>query len=182
MQPLSELVDAAESDIDSAADLAALDAVRVSYLGKKGALTARLKDLSKLSAEQRPAAGQEINRAKQRVQEQLNLRRESLEKAVLEEKLAADAVDITLPGRGQELGGRHPVMRTLARIEKIFYNAGFGVRSGHEIEDEYHNFTALNIPENHPARAMHDVESRSSSRYSMWVYLATKSQPDFARY
>lgn len=157
MQPLSELVDAAETDIGAATDLPALDSVRVAYLGKKGVLTARLKDLSKLPTEDRPAAGQEINRAKQRLQEQLNLRREALEGAALEAKLAAEAVDVTLPGRGQELGGRHPVMRTLARIEKIFYNAGFTVRSGPEIEDEYHNFSALNIPENHPARAMHDT-------------------------
>jgi phenylalanyl-tRNA synthetase alpha chain len=157
MQPLSELVEAALSDIGAAADLAALDAVRVAYLGKKGKLTARLKNLSELPAEERPAAGQEINRAKQTLQEQFNLRGGALEEAALQEKLAAEAVDVTLPGRGQELGGRHPVLRTLMRIEKIFANAGFGVRSGPEIEDDYHNFTALNIPENHPARAMHDT-------------------------
>jgi phenylalanyl-tRNA synthetase alpha chain len=157
MQVLSELIDQAASDIDAASDLAALDAVRVSYLGKKGALTARLKTLGQLPAEERSSAGQEINKAKQAVQERLNARRESLENAALEAKLAADAVDVSLPGRGPSIGGRHPVSRAQSRIERIFTNAGFGVRSGPEIEDDFHNFTALNIPDNHPARAMHDT-------------------------
>jgi phenylalanyl-tRNA synthetase alpha chain len=143
--------------IDAASDLAALDAVRVSFLGKKGLLTARLKALSELPVADRPAAGQAINKAKQDVQERINARRDALEKAALEERLAADAVDVTLPGRGASLGGYHPVTRATLRIEKIFRNAGFGVRSGPEIEDDYHNFTALNIPDNHPARAMHDT-------------------------
>jgi len=157
MDELGELLAAAASDIDAANDLAALDAVRVSYLGKKGELTTRLKSLSQLPAEERPAAGQEINRAKQEVQQKINARREALESAALEEKLAADAVDVTLPGRGSSIGGRHPVSRAMARIEAIFRNAGFGVRSGPEIEDDFHNFTALNIPDDHPARAMHDT-------------------------
>ena len=157
MQALSELVEAAASEIDAASDLAALDAVRVAYLGKKGQLTARLKSLSQLPAEERPAAGQEINRAKQEVMGRINARREALESAALEERLAKDAVDVTLPGRGYAIGGRHPVSRAMSRIETIFRNAGFGVRSGPEIEDDFHNFTALNIPENHPARAMHDT-------------------------
>ena len=157
MQALSELIDRATSEIDAAADLAALDAVRVSYLGKKGELTARLKSLGQLPPEERSAAGQEINKAKQEVQASLNARRESLESAALEAKLAADAVDVSLPGRGSFIGGRHPVSRAQSRIERIFSNAGFGIRSGPEIEDDFHNFTALNIPENHPARAMHDT-------------------------
>ncbi|MGI9249149.1 MAG: phenylalanine--tRNA ligase subunit alpha [Woeseiaceae bacterium] len=157
MQALSELIDQAVSDIDAASDLTALDAVRVSYLGKKGELTARLKSLGQLPVEERAAAGQAINKAKQDVQQQLNERRESLEAAALEAKLAADAVDVSLPGRGLSIGGHHPVTRAMLRIEKIFRNAGFGVRSGPEIEDDFHNFTALNIPENHPARAMHDT-------------------------
>ncbi len=157
MQSLSELIQAAASEIDAANDPAALDTVRVAYLGKKGALTARLKSLSDLSVEERPAAGQEINRAKQDVQGRINARRDALEAAALEEKLAADAVDVSLPGRGPSLGGRHPVSRAMVRIEKIFRNAGFGVRSGPEIEDDFHNFTALNIPDDHPARAMHDT-------------------------
>jgi len=157
MQALSELIDKAASEIDAAPDLAALDAVRVSYLGKKGELTARLKGLGQLPADQRAAAGQEINQAKQVVQEALNARRDALESAALEARLAADAIDVTLPGRGNSIGGYHPVTRAMLRVEKIFRNAGFGVRSGPEIEDDFHNFTALNIPENHPARAMHDT-------------------------
>ena len=157
MQALNELVKTAASEIDAAGDLAALDAVRVQYLGKKGELTERLKGLSALSAEERPAAGQDINRAKQDVQQRINARRDALESAALELKLAEDAIDVSLPGRGQHIGGRHPVTRAMARIEKIFQNAGFGIRTGPEIEDDYHNFTALNIPDNHPARAMHDT-------------------------
>ena len=147
----------AASEIDEAADLSALDAVRVTYLGKKGELTARLKSVSTLPTAERPQAGQEINQAKQDLQTRINVRREALDAAVLEAKLAGDAVDVTLPGRGTSMGGRHPVSRAMARIEKIFCNAGFGIRSGPEIEDDFHNFTALNFPENHPARALHDT-------------------------
>lgn len=157
MQALSELINQAASEIDAATDLAALDAVRVSYLGKKGQLTARLKTLGQLPAKERASAGQEINQAKQTLQGRLNTRRDSLENAALEAKLAADAVDVSLPGRGRSIGGRHPVSRAQSRIERIFTNAGFGVRSGPEIEDDFHNFTALNIPDNHPARALHDT-------------------------
>jgi phenylalanyl-tRNA synthetase alpha chain len=157
MRSLSELVAAAAAEIEAAGDLAALDAVRVAYLGKKGELTAHLKSLSELSAAERPTAGQAINRAKQEVQEHLNARRESLDAEALAASLAADAVDVTLPGRGMAIGGRHPVSRAMARIERIFLNAGFRVRSGPEIEDDFHNFTALNFPENHPARALHDT-------------------------
>ncbi len=157
MQALNDLVREAKSAIDSAGDLAALDAIRVSYLGKNGELTARLKGLSKLPAEERPAAGQQINEAKKQVQESLKAKRSSLEREALAGELAADKVDVTLPGRGLSLGGRHPVARAAMRVEKIFRDAGFGVRTGPEIEDDYHNFTALNIPENHPARAMHDT-------------------------
>jgi len=157
MRAINDLIQSAGSEIDSAADLNALDAVRVSYLGKKGALTVRLKELSQLPADERPAAGQEINRAKQEIQQRISARRESLEDEALAKKLVDDAIDVTLPGRGSGLGGRHPVARATARIERIFQNAGFGVRSGPEIEDDYHNFTALNIPENHPARAEHDT-------------------------
>jgi len=157
MQALRELIEQAAAEIADATDLVALDAVRVSYLGKKGELTARLKSLGQLPADERASAGQEINQAKQALQAKLNERRESLENAALELKLAADAVDVSLPGRGKSIGGRHPVSRAQSRIERIFTNAGFGVRSGPEIEDDFHNFTALNIPEDHPARAMHDT-------------------------
>ncbi len=157
MQSLTELMDQAARAIDAAADLAALDAVRVAYLGKKGQLTARLKALGELPAADRPAAGQAINEAKKDVLGRINARREALEHEALAARLAADAVDVSLPGRGPSIGGYHPVTRARLRIEKIFRNAGFGVRSGPEIEDDYHNFTALNIPEDHPARAMHDT-------------------------
>ncbi len=157
MQALSELILQAESEIDSADDLIALDAARVACLGKKGVLTARMKGLGKLPPADRPAAGQEINKAKQAVQAMFEARRTVLEDAAMSKKLAEDAVDVSLPGRGISRGGRHPVSRAGARIERIFRDAGFGVRSGPEIEDDFHNFTALNIPANHPARAMHDT-------------------------
>ncbi len=157
MQSLDELLESAVSEVDAAADLVTLDGVRVRYLGKKGELTAHLKSLGELPAAERPAAGQAFNRAKQTVQIRINERRERLETQALATSVAADAVDVTLPGRGFGVGGRHPVSRTAARIEKIFRNAGFGVRSGPEIEDDFHNFSALNIPDNHPARAMHDT-------------------------
>jgi phenylalanyl-tRNA synthetase alpha chain len=157
MQSVAELVQLAKSEIDSADSLAALDAVRVSYLGKKGHLTLRLKELSRLPADQRPAAGQQINQAKNSVLSQLELRRTQLDELALHATLQKDRIDVTLPGRGAGIGGRHPVMRAMSRIEKIFMQAGFGVRTGPEIEDDFHNFTALNIPENHPARAMHDT-------------------------
>jgi len=157
MQALSDLIQSAGSEIDAADDLGALDAVRVSYLGKKGALTVRLKELSQLPADERPTAGQEINRAKQEIQHRISAKRETLEGEALARKLVDDAIDVTLPGRGYGLGGRHPVSRAMSRIERIFRNAGFGVRSGPEIEDDYHNFTALNFPENHPARAEQDT-------------------------
>ncbi|MDH3805332.1 MAG: phenylalanine--tRNA ligase subunit alpha, partial [Gammaproteobacteria bacterium] len=157
MRALSELVQTAASEIDAATDLAALDAVRVTYLGKKGELRARLKSLSDLPVDERPTVGQEINQAKQELQGLINARREALGTAALEATLAGDAVDVTLPGRGASIGGRHPVSRAMTRIEKIFCKAGFGVRTGPEIEDDFHNFTALNFPENHPARAEHDT-------------------------
>lgn len=157
MQALDELVQRAKSEIDTAATLSALDAVRVAWLGRKGTLTQRLKQLSSLPPEQRPAAGQQINRAKAAIQADLDNRRQRLEQDALAQTLSQDRVDVTLPGRGVSLGGRHPVAHTMARIERIFRDAGFGVRTGPEIEDDYHNFTALNIPENHPARALHDT-------------------------
>ncbi|MDJ0928124.1 MAG: phenylalanine--tRNA ligase subunit alpha [Gammaproteobacteria bacterium] len=157
MQDLDELVSRARAAVQDSADLQALDAVRVQFLGKKGELTQRLKRLGSLPADERPAAGQAINRAKQALQQDLQLHRARLEAEQLRGELAAGAVDMTLPPRGQQPGGLHPVMRTLERIETIFRAAGFDVHDGPEIEDDFHNFTALNIPENHPARAMHDT-------------------------
>jgi phenylalanyl-tRNA synthetase alpha chain len=157
MQDVDELITRAEAEIESSQDLAGLDAVRVKYLGKKGELTLQLKQLGALSAEERPAAGQKINRAKQAVETAIQSRRSALDGAELAAALAGGAVDVSLPGRGQQTGGLHPVTRTQDRVEAIFRAAGFAVHTGPEIEDEEHNFTALNIPENHPARAMHDT-------------------------
>jgi len=157
MSDLDDLIARAQADINACAELTGLDAARVRYLGKKGELTARLRQLGELPAAERRDAGQAINRAKQIVQQALDTRRGELEAARLEAELAAGAVDVTLPGRGQSPGSLHPVTRTLERIEMIFAGAGFDVQDGPEIEDEHHNFTALNIPENHPARAMHDT-------------------------
>ncbi len=157
MDDLEQLVKAAGEEISASADLAALDAVRVRYLGKKGLLTEQLKSLGRLPAEQRPEAGQAINRAKARVGELLEQAKGELERAELDARLAREQVDVTLPGRGQRPGGIHPVTRTMERVEALFRSAGFTVEEGPEIEDDYHNFEALNIPEEHPARAMHDT-------------------------
>ena len=157
MESLSELVEQAQSEIKDATDLGGVDSVRVRYLGKKGELTALLKSLGSLTDEERPAAGQAINAAKQSLFDAINAKRDSLQNDALAEKLLLDAIDVTLPGRGVGRGGRHPGARAKARIERIFRDSGFGIRTGPEIEDDFHNFTALNIPENHPARAMHDT-------------------------
>jgi phenylalanyl-tRNA synthetase alpha chain len=154
---LSLLVDEATGRIDQAGSLVELDEVRVHYLGKSGQLTSRLKQLGKLPKEERPSVGQAINKAKQTLQGLIEQRRGELEQQALERRLASERVDVTLPGRGRGLGGLHPVTRTLERIERLFANAGFTVAEGPEIEDDYHNFEALNISAHHPARAMHDT-------------------------
>ena len=157
MQDVTELITAARAAVAGSTDLAALDKVRVHYLGKSGVLTDLLKKLGNLPAEQRREAGQVINTAKQAVQASLDERKQQLETAALDTQLRAEALDITLPGRGQDSGGLHPITRTLKRIEELFAGLGFEVAEGPEIEDDYHNFEALNIPESHPARAMHDT-------------------------
>jgi len=154
---LPKLVADAQAEIAAADNLETLDLIRVSYLGKKGELTALLKALGALPGDERKAAGQEINKAKQGVQQSIEARKTSLEQAWLEAKLAGECVDVTLPGRGQRTGGLHPVTRTMQRIESLFSQLGFTVVEGPEIEDDFHNFEALNIPEHHPARAMHDT-------------------------
>ena len=154
---LSALVEQALADVNASASLAALDEVRVRLLGKKGLLTEQLKGLGKLSAAERPVAGQQINDAKASIQAALEMQRIRLEQAAMEQDLAKGALDVTLPGRGQEAGSLHPVTRTRLRIERIFAQAGFQVATGPEVEDDCHNFEALNIPKNHPARAMHDT-------------------------
>ena len=154
---LSILVERALADVDASANLERLDDVRVRLLGKKGQLTEQLKSLGALPAAERPAAGQKINEAKAAIQAAIESRREALEADVLDAELAKGAIDVTLPGRGQESGSLHPVTRTRLRIERIFMQAGFEVATGPEVEDDFHNFEALNIPKNHPARAMHDT-------------------------
>ena len=143
--------------VASASEIAQLEEIRVNYLGKKGEITSLLKTLGKIAPEERKEAGQVINQAKQDVQAAINDKRELLASKALEEKLAAETIDVTLPGRVMPTGGLHPVTRTIERIESFFGELGFEVKSGPEIEDDFHNFDALNIPEHHPARADHDT-------------------------
>jgi len=157
MEQIKDLLAQACSAVDAATSVSELEQVRVEYLGKKGPLTALLKGLGKLSSEERPAAGARINEAKQVVAERINQQRRDLETAALAIKLASETIDISQPGRGQHLGSLHPVTKTLERIEQFFGGIGYSVAEGPEIEDEYHNFEALNIPSHHPARAMHDT-------------------------
>jgi phenylalanyl-tRNA synthetase alpha chain len=154
---IEKLVAEASEQITQAAKLPELDEVRVKYLGKSGLLTAQLKKLGTLPKEERPAAGQAINKAKQQLEVAISDRKLVLESEGLQQRLISESIDVTLPGRGQESGGLHPVTRTLDRINKLFANAGFKVAEGPEIEDDFHNFEALNIPAHHPARAMHDT-------------------------
>ena len=156
-QILSSLVEQALADVRASLDLSALDEVRVRLLGKKGLLTEQLKSLGKLPAAERPAAGQRINDAKAAIQSALEERRERLEHETLDAEVARGAIDVTLPGRGPERGSLHPVTRARLRIEQIFTQAGFQIATGPEVEDDFHNFEALNIPPDHPARAMHDT-------------------------
>ena len=157
MEELQQILDHALQQFAAIGDEAELEQVKAKYLGKEGSLTALLKGLGKLSAEERPAAGARINQVKQSIEAALQQRRDALQQNKLAQKLAAEALDVTLPGRGLGTGGLHPVTRTLERIEQLFHSLGFATSSGPEIESDFYNFTALNIPENHPARAMHDT-------------------------
>ncbi len=156
-EEIQALLRQAREDVARADDLATLEQVRVRYLGKKGLFTLRMKSLGKLPQEQRPAVGKVINEAREAFQQALEERRQALQEASLTERLSSETIDVTLPGRGQGNGGLHPVTRTLRRIEALFASVGFQVAQGPEIEDDYHNFEALNIPAYHPARAMHDT-------------------------
>ncbi|WP_211665145.1 phenylalanine--tRNA ligase subunit alpha [Leucothrix arctica] len=147
----------AHEEISAAASLVALDEVRVRYMGKKGLLTDQLKQLGQLPPEERREAGQEINKAKKALAEALDLRKESMQEEALNARLQAERVDVSLPGRNAEAGSLHPITQTIKRIEAIFAQLGFETVEGPEIEDDFHNFTALNVPEHHPARAMHDT-------------------------
>jgi phenylalanyl-tRNA synthetase alpha chain len=157
METLASITDEALGHIARADNLLVLDQVRVDYLGKKGQLTAVLKTLGSLSADERPLAGAKINEAKERVQSALLLKKEELTASAINTRLNSEWVDVTLPGRARDSGGLHPVSQTLERIAAIFQAAGYGVAEGPEIEDDFHNFEALNLPSHHPARAMHDT-------------------------
>ncbi len=154
---IEDIVTQALQELVEANDLNQLDQVRVNYLGKKGVFTQQMKELGSLDPEQRRSVGQVINNAKNSFQEALDARKTALENAELATRLASECIDVTLPGRGQAVAGLHPVTVTMRRIAKIFGDAGFNIAEGPEIEDDYHNFGALNIPEHHPARAMHDT-------------------------
>ncbi len=157
MENLDALAQEARQAVEKAEDGAALDNVRVEFLGKKGKLTGLLKNLGKLSPEQRPAAGARINQVKQEVQDLLNGRKTAFEQSAINARLAGETVDVTLPGRGHLPGGLHPVTHTMERMEAFFSNVGYDIEEGPEIEDDYHNFEALNIPAHHPARTMQDT-------------------------
>jgi len=157
MDDLASIVTKARAEFDGCVDPAALENAKAKYLGKSGALTELLKELGKLPAADRPAAGAAINVAKQALEAALDARRAALAEAKLARQLAADALDVTLPGRGRGRGGLHPTTRALERVETLFRSLGFTVADGPEIEDDFHNFTALNTPENHPARSMQDT-------------------------
>ena len=154
---LEALLTQALHALANATDLTSLDDVRVHYLGKKGVFTAQMKELGRLEPDHRREAGQVINQAKEAFQDTLDAKKIELEQAALLARLANERIDVTLAGRGQKVGGLHPVTTTLRRINKIFASVGFQVVEGPEIEDDYHNFEALNIPAHHPARAMHDT-------------------------
>ena len=155
--PTDDILKQALDELVLTTDLTSLDAIRVNYLGKKGIFTAQMKELGALPPEERRDAGQVINQAKDAFQEKLDAKKIELENTALAARLASERIDVTLAGRGQKVGGLHPVTTTLRRINKIFASVGFQVVEGPEIEDDYHNFEALNIPAHHPARAMHDT-------------------------
>ncbi|MCW8853250.1 MAG: phenylalanine--tRNA ligase subunit alpha [Gammaproteobacteria bacterium] len=157
MSDLEQVLTQAQQAVADASDLQQLDQLRVQYLGKKGEFTAQLKALGQLPAEQRKDAGQVINEAKRNLQAAIDQRKSTLEAEKLNARLQEETIDVSMPGRGQNNGGLHPVTRTMQRIEKLFSNLGFDIAEGPEIEDDYHNFEALNIPSHHPARAMHDT-------------------------
>jgi phenylalanyl-tRNA synthetase alpha chain len=157
MQELQKILDDALQSFSAIEDAAELENAKARYLGKEGSLTGLLKGLGKLSAEERPVAGARINQVKQQIEAALNAQRDAIQNRALNAKLTAESLDVTLPGRGTGVGGLHPVTRTLERIENLFHSIGYAVAEGPEIENDFYNFTALNIPADHPARAMHDT-------------------------
>jgi phenylalanyl-tRNA synthetase alpha chain len=183
MQDLERIMSEALAQFAQARDAAELERIKAKFLGKEGSLTAELKGLGKLPAEARREAGARINAAKDKIETALSERRHALERDQLEARLAEESIDVTLPGRGRGRGGIHPVIRTWRRVESIFRSIGFDVADGPEIETDWHNFTALNQPENHPARSMHDtfyVEGKDS--HGQQLLLRTHTSPMQVRY
>jgi phenylalanyl-tRNA synthetase alpha chain len=183
MQDLERMVADARAEFLQAGDAAELERIKARYLGRDGALTIQLKGLGKLVADERREAGARINGAKVSIEAALGARREAMERAQLEARLAEEAIDVTLPGRGRERGGIHPVTRTWQRIEGIFRSIGFDIADGPEIETDWYNFTALNNPENHPARSMQDtfyIEDKDAS--GVQLLLRTHTSPMQVRY
>ncbi|MGZ8263730.1 MAG: phenylalanine--tRNA ligase subunit alpha, partial [Burkholderiales bacterium] len=178
MQDLDTIVQEALDNFRATSDADELEQVKARYLGKSGALTQLSKTLGKLPPAERPVMGSRINAAKDKLEEALRESRAAIQSRRLEEKLREEALDVTLPGRGQGIGGLHPVTRTLERVEALFHALGFEVADGPEIETDYYNFTALNQPENHPARSMHDTFYLADGRH----LLRTHTSPIQIRY
>ena len=157
MNKISEILKQSINDLEDAVSPEEIDKIRIKYLGKKGVFTSELKKLAEIPKEKRPAFGQKINDAKTVFMDKLSSHSSEIENKLLNDKLNQKSIDVTLKGFRSETGGRHPISLVRAKIEKIFINSGYKIKTGPEIEDDYHNFTALNIPENHPAKAMHDT-------------------------
>lgn len=179
---LQDILQQAKSAIDTAQKPTELEALRVQYLGKKGELTSQLKQIGSLPHEERPKFGDLVNQVKQQVAELINVKKTALDNAELAASIAAEKIDVTLAGRGLSSGGLHPVTRTMQRLEDIFIAMGFGVAQGPEIEDDFHNFEALNIPPEHPARAMHDTFYVDSDDEQASHVLRTHTSPVQVRY
>jgi len=157
VESVNQILAQALAEIAACEELSALDELRVHYLGKKGEVTALLKSLGSMEHEQRKAFGQAVNRTKGALAQALSTRKQALQDIALNQRLASETIDVTLPGRGQQRGGLHPVTHTLQRISGIFSRLGYDIATGPEVEDDYHNFESLNFPPQHPARAMHDT-------------------------
>jgi phenylalanyl-tRNA synthetase alpha chain len=180
---LQNIVDAARGAIESAGDGAALANAKARYLGKEGAVTLRMKALGKLSPAERSAAGKALNEVKQAIEALVSAREAALARAELDARLAQEAIDVTLPGRGLGAGGLHPITLTIERVEAIFRSIGFDVADGPEIEEDFYNFTALNTPENHPARSMHDTfYVEGADAHGHGLLLRTHTSPVQIRY
>ena len=182
-QELNTLIEQARADLAQSADSASLANAKARYLGKDGAITQRMKTLGRLSPEERSLAGKRLNEAKQAVEALVQSRERELTQALLDARLAQESIDVTLPGRGRGAGGLHPLTLATERIEAIFRSIGFDVADGPEIEEDFYNFTALNTPQNHPARSMHDtfyVEGHDAHGHGL--LLRTHTSPVQIRY